>query len=203
MVRVLAVLLTLASMPARAATTAPSFEQSMGSARASVLAVRAAQLKPKASQEIQQLSWDAQRAARQASSLRLTLSDLRTRARDTRNRKPPVPDAFFKSQLQRFVFDLGSWARDLQALERRAMDLSVSAPKDPDSAAPAQQLVWDAQSLRDETTWISSDGSWLASDLRPLNLQLEAMEVERLTREGGDNARQLGYDADAILSRVR
>jgi hypothetical protein len=204
MVRTLALLVSLAAaLPAHAVPAAPSFEQSLNAGHARVITARAAQVKAKSAPDIQSASWDTERSSRQASSLRLTLSDLRRRAQDARRRNPPKPDAVFKSQLDRFVWDLRTWDQDLRALERRAMDLSNTAAQDADSVAPAQQLVWDAQNLRTETSMFSSDGTWLASDLRALGFNFEALDVERLSRDGGDSARQLGYDADAILTRVR
>lgn len=183
MVQTLAVLAALAA-PSHAAPGVPVFKQSLKAGPASA---RQAQPRADFAEDLARAERDARALAREATSLRLAAASLRRRL-----------DA---PQAAAFAADLSDWTSTLRRLERRTLSLST-APRAAEAAKAADALVLAADDLYVEASALAGDLNWLAFDLRGLGLAREASEIERLQRDGAGEARQLVYDAGAILSRA-
>ncbi len=199
---VIAALLFAAARPASAAP-ALSFEQSLGQLHQQLSALRASQVRQKAdglAQRIDRVAMDASRYYWDSDNLRRILRDLRWRAQRLQH---PNQDPWFRSDLDRFIWDLKDLARNVEWARAEAQDITNLASKNPALVAPAQDLSNQAQSLRSETSWLESDGRWAADDFRRLGLQFEAWDVERESRDAMESSRRLDDQARALLAKVR
>lgn len=199
-----AVLLSVLTLTrASAAPALPSFEQSLGQLRGQVLATRQAQAKTKNVQDISNASWEARILSRETAAYKSRLSDIRRRAQQQRSQTPPREDPFLRSDARRLIWDLQSHARRAATLARTAQDLALRVTKDPDAVPSAQNLVWDAQTLRGESGWLVFDARFATWDLRAAGLVFEGMDIERASGDAEQSARDAERSANDILAKVR
>lgn len=202
MLRITLAALVLASARPALAAPASSFEQSLSAIQRQLGAERARRLQDKSAglaDRIERLANDAANLFWEANRLRGVLQDLRARARRYQR---PDSDPFFRSDLDRLVWDLRDFAGDADRASRQAEDITRQASKDPALVEPARSLLESAASLRSECAWLESDGRWAAQDFRYIGFHPEAGDVEREARDADESSRRLEGQAKALSAKV-
>lgn len=190
------------------ASVLSSFEASLGQIRRQALATRGEHKKAKAlslkaeidsaAREASRLSWDASRQ-------RGAVSELRRRAQRYEPDRPQRPgsDPFFRSDLQRAVWNLRDLSRETRRLSAAVQRLAQTAPKDPALLQPAEALLRNAGHLRGEARWLETEADRASWDIRRAGFSLEAWDIERESRNTSDSSRQIEAHAGRLVDAVR
>lgn len=191
-----------------------SFEALLDGVRLEVQETRAEQVEAKnqsRAQEIDRLARDLNRLDWDARRLRDRVGDLRRRANmmgrnqpQPRPGQPPRPsDPFFRNDLQRAVWDIRDFKRDVELGEQTATRYAREATPDPVLVGPAQNLQRESYSLDSETGWLESEARWARMDLQRAGYTWEGYDIEREADDARRASQDLARSARDLLNRVR